>query len=434
MSLSFLFCKPWHPATTWNQKKIWEAEQADLKKKKDEASANKELKRDSDRRFYENLAGGKPQDASAAALNFMYNPPPGYQQPEEEELNDDDEAVKKFKALAKMKADPNFSAATQSSELEKLVGRRVNPGVSLAEQQERFPFLKDAPVEHAYAAGVKVNFKPFNNVIRHVRCMRCGEWGHRSGDRECSVDENPHDAERQKREDPMSYMAAASGGGQMESSTYCGGGDDASADPDSEYVNSLSTKKKRRLLRLLQKMEEGGGEARKSSKKKDRKGSKKRSSSKHGSRESGGGGPGSGSKREKERRQSREGTSREEDREEELISSRSAVNDHRKDRKRKREEREDGSSRRTDSDDVNGHTRDKDLAGDRVDAEKSGQDAARKAAGLEARSSSREEKDAQEKKRRRKKEKKKGRVEDHDRGSTRKSSSGRNHRHGKDKK
>lgn len=55
-----------------------------------------------------------------------------------------------------MKADPNFSAAANCSELEKLVGRRINPGVSLAEQQERFPFLKDAPVEHAYAAGVKV--------------------------------------------------------------------------------------------------------------------------------------------------------------------------------------------------------------------------------------------------------------------------------------
>lgn len=59
-------------------------------------------------------------------------------------------------SLAKMKADPNFSAASSCSELEKLVGRRINPGVSLAEQQERFPFLKDAPVEHAYAAGVKV--------------------------------------------------------------------------------------------------------------------------------------------------------------------------------------------------------------------------------------------------------------------------------------
>lgn len=55
-----------------------------------------------------------------------------------------------------MKSDPNFSAAANCSELEKLVGRRTNPGVSLAEQQERFPFLKDAPVEHAYAAGVKV--------------------------------------------------------------------------------------------------------------------------------------------------------------------------------------------------------------------------------------------------------------------------------------
>lgn len=63
-------------------------------------------------------------------------------------------------SLAKMKSDPNFSSATACSELEKLVGRRINPGVSLAEQQERFPFLKDAPVEHAYAAGVKVRLSP----------------------------------------------------------------------------------------------------------------------------------------------------------------------------------------------------------------------------------------------------------------------------------
>lgn len=55
-----------------------------------------------------------------------------------------------------MKSDPNFSAAAQCSELEKLVGRRINPGVSLAEQQERFSFLKNAPVEHEYTAGVKV--------------------------------------------------------------------------------------------------------------------------------------------------------------------------------------------------------------------------------------------------------------------------------------
>jgi CBF1 interacting corepressor len=44
---------------------------------------------------------------------------------------------------------------------------------------------------------VKVTFKPFNKEVRNVRCMRCGEWGHRSGDRECSLkDFNPHDAAR----------------------------------------------------------------------------------------------------------------------------------------------------------------------------------------------------------------------------------------------
>ncbi|CAM9763666.1 unnamed protein product, partial [Choristocarpus tenellus] len=157
MSLSFLFCKSWHPATTWNQKKIWEAEQKDAKRRKDEEIANKELVRETDRIRYNHMAGAKEeQDGATASVNFMYAPPPGYQQVEEEELGAEDQEVKRFKMLAKMKSDPNFSAAAHRSELEKLVGRRINAGVSLAEQQERFPFLKDAPVEHAYAANVKV--------------------------------------------------------------------------------------------------------------------------------------------------------------------------------------------------------------------------------------------------------------------------------------
>lgn len=70
-----------HPATTWNQKKIWEAEQKDAKRKRDEEAANKELVRESDRRRYEHMAGNKCEpDASSQSLNFMYAPPPGYQQ------------------------------------------------------------------------------------------------------------------------------------------------------------------------------------------------------------------------------------------------------------------------------------------------------------------------------------------------------------------
>lgn len=44
---------------------------------------------------------------------------------------------------------------------------------------------------------MKVTLKPFNQVVRNTRCLRCGEWGHQTGDRECTMrDFNPHDAAR----------------------------------------------------------------------------------------------------------------------------------------------------------------------------------------------------------------------------------------------
>ena len=43
--------------------------------------------------------------------------------------------------------------------------------------------------------------------MRNIKCIRCGEWGHTTGDRECPLrDFNPHDAARQQKEDPMAYM------------------------------------------------------------------------------------------------------------------------------------------------------------------------------------------------------------------------------------
>jgi CBF1 interacting corepressor len=86
--------------------------------------------------------------------------------------------------------------------LEKAVGRGINAGsgVTLAQQMERFPMLKGAPRVLPKGTGtgdkesstgetdvVGLNFKPLGQVLRNVKCVKCGEWGHTMGDRECKL-------------------------------------------------------------------------------------------------------------------------------------------------------------------------------------------------------------------------------------------------------
>ena len=87
--------------------------------------------------------------------------------------------------------------------LEKAVGRGITSGsgVTLAQQMERFPMLKGAPRVLPKSSGgggedgkeasesdvVGLNFKPLGQVLRNVKCMKCGQWGHSMGDRECGV-------------------------------------------------------------------------------------------------------------------------------------------------------------------------------------------------------------------------------------------------------
>lgn len=202
------------------------------------------------------------------------------------------------KNLIKKKLDPNFGASAHQSALEKETGKRRRLGLTMDEQAERFSFLKNAPLEGVFAKGIEVRHKPFNEIVRNVQCIRCGEWGHQSGDRECALrDYNPHDFARQKREDPLTFMQSSAflvcrtsdheklffhhvpqqvekqkmilrhaavadpmGAKKGEHVNDEGVEEDEESDPEAEFIATLTPREKKLLLRRLQVLEGEGVE------------------------------------------------------------------------------------------------------------------------------------------------------------------------------
>ena len=101
---------------------------------------------------------------------------------------------------------------------------------------------------------------------RNVQCARCGEWGHRSGDRECALkDYNPNDYERQRREDPMQAFISNNNTTTTTSSSRSSSGgvlkmvtspafvdENGESDPEAEFLASLTRREKALLLKKLQ--------------------------------------------------------------------------------------------------------------------------------------------------------------------------------------
>merc|ERR1712173_8358 len=66
--------------------------------------------------------------------------------------------------------------------------REMENGLSVHERKvRRFDFLKNAPMAAEYVKDMEVTHKPFGKLIRNVRCIKCGQWGHRIYDRECEM-------------------------------------------------------------------------------------------------------------------------------------------------------------------------------------------------------------------------------------------------------
>merc|ERR1712232_558722 len=80
--------------------------------------------------------------------------------------------------------------------------REMENGLSVHERNvRRFDFLKNAPMAAEYVKDMEVTHKPFGKLIRNVRCIKCGKWGHRIYDRECELNKyDPLQSEVEKKE------------------------------------------------------------------------------------------------------------------------------------------------------------------------------------------------------------------------------------------
>lgn len=322
--ISFLFKKRFHPSRLDNQKRLFVAEQTTAERNEREAESAKEVLKEKEMVSYEAMGAMEARDPRTSALKFMYAAPQSKDQQDGKknpnvmasikdyeakvDQNGEDDMVKAFKAKiiqSKLKSladiagsnelevgpalDPRLTEPIENitskqskpftqpqSALEKEVGGKHKTMLTHDQLGERFACLRNAPMEGGYAKGMAVKHKPFNEVVRNVQCARCGEWGHRSGERECALrDYNPHDYARQQREDPMRMMGAppidSRSSKHIGSSSTSSSGpylssvpkqrctfvdENGESDPEAEFLATLSRREKKLLLQKLQVLHE----------------------------------------------------------------------------------------------------------------------------------------------------------------------------------
>lgn len=207
-SHSFLNQKPWHPLSYPNQRRKWIAEQIHTNRARRDEEVQREFAQEQE--FFRQTALFSKKDKEKMeimkAVSFMYVRPPGYN-PESAKAAEIQDEKKK---LDQVDAAEDAIAANTSSTPDGPEKKKSRPkdvfGRSLPTEQE-FEVLKNAP---RLDTGAPARPKPFGVEVRNVRCLRCGNFGHQSGDRECPMKDiiMPNEESRLKRDDPLTAIKA----------------------------------------------------------------------------------------------------------------------------------------------------------------------------------------------------------------------------------
>ncbi|KAL7150565.1 hypothetical protein ABFS83_05G121300 [Erythranthe nasuta] len=206
-SHSFLNQKPWHPLSYPNQRRKWIAEQTHAQRERRAEEVAREYAQEQEFLRQTALISKKEKEKleMMKAVSFMYVKPPGYnaesakaaevadeKKPQEPPLDDTSSSVK---------------TETEPPAVEKKKRRPKDVFGRALPTEEEFEVLKNAP---KLETGVAGRVKPFAVEIRNVKCLRCSNFGHQSGDRECPLKDAimPNEENRLKRDDPLTAIQA----------------------------------------------------------------------------------------------------------------------------------------------------------------------------------------------------------------------------------
>ncbi|XP_050366644.1 uncharacterized zinc finger CCHC domain-containing protein At4g19190 [Argentina anserina] len=206
-SHSFLNQKPWHPLSYPNQRRKWIAEQIQAQHQRRSEEVSREYQQEQELFRQAALISKKDKEKieTMKAVSFMYVRPPGYNAESAKAAELADESMRDGHQQAQT-AGPSTSMPTGGEEAKKKPRPKDVFGRSLPTEQE-FEVLKNAP---RLETGVAARAKPFGVELRNVKCVRCGTFGHQSGDRECPLKDviMPNEESRLKRDDPLTAILA----------------------------------------------------------------------------------------------------------------------------------------------------------------------------------------------------------------------------------